>query len=164
MDTMVIGDMARHLDGLSLSSCREFFSRLSPPVIESLDGFYRGLFTGPGWLQTIAAPGLRWVHFGGWWGKQFMGETRGVNLFCRHGEYVQDFPFTIHKATSLVDGVSGVTIRYGGVNPFPWPQVVDELRTLEDGSLMGMSVANIGPMRKLPLPFLLFVSERPEGA
>ena len=60
-----------HLNRLSLSAIRKFYSELAPPERTSLRGLYRGIFVGPGWLTPLWPPTLAITGLGGWWGKDF---------------------------------------------------------------------------------------------
>jgi hypothetical protein len=64
---------------------------------------------------------------------------------------------------SLVDGKPGVTVQYPKDSPFPWPLVVDELRRLDDTTLLGLTIVNAGFLRKLAFPFLLYYQEQSHG-
>ncbi|MFZ1466163.1 MAG: hypothetical protein WAV60_19125, partial [Anaerolineae bacterium] len=53
------------------------------------------------------------------------------------------------------DGRPGVTLTYAPGSPFPFAYVVDELRTIEAGTLLGLSFATVPWLARLPMPFLL---------
>ena len=58
-------------------------------------------------------------------------------------------------STSLADGKPCAVLRYGAESPFPWRHVTDELRSLGDGKLLGMTVIDVPVLRGLAFPFLL---------
>lgn len=125
------------------------------PAPEALVGTFRAEFTGPWWLRTVAGPGLWPLGLGGWWGKQFAADGSGMNLVRRGGRLQAIFPVHLIYTHSLLDGQSCLAVRYLPECPFPWPYVVDELRWLDTATLLGMTLVDAGPLRRLPLPFLL---------
>lgn len=146
-----------------LSAFKSIFASLQAPPLEQVKGVYRAEFTGPGWLRTIAPPGLGLLGLGGWQGKQFPGDGTGMNLVRRGGELQRRFPVRISEAASLVDGKPCLVIHYTPECPFPWPYVVDELRALAGGSLLGLTMVNVRGLRGLALPFLLHAQEAGDG-
>ncbi len=142
------------LQRTSLSAFPALFARLDAP--QALSGTYRAAFTGPGWLRRIAPPGLWPLGLGGWWGKQFAADGSGMNLVLRGGELQRIFPIRLVPAQSLLDGKPCLSVRYEPECPFPWPHVVDDLRRLDEHTLLGMTMINAGPLHRLALPFLLF--------
>ncbi len=146
--------MANHpLHNQALRRYAVLFAGLDAP--DMLSGVYRAEFTGPAWLRFIAGPGLWPLGLGGWWGKEFDGQGNGVNLVRRRGELRRIFPLRLIPASSLIDGKPCLSVHYDPACPFPWPHVIDELRRLDDTTLLGMTYANVGVLRRLPLPFLL---------
>jgi hypothetical protein len=143
------------LDGRPFSSFRPLFAGLPSPPLDSLHGVYRGVFTGPAWLRALAPPSLALGGLGGWWGKDFLGGGAGLNLAQRGGKLVRLFPFRLVECASLIDDRQGIAVQYTSACPFPWPHVRDELRTLDGTTLLGMSVIDLGPLRRLAFPFLL---------
>lgn len=131
------------------------FALLTPPLLADLCGVYRAAFAGPRWLQAVAPQGLKPVGLGGWWGKVFDGVGNGRNLVQRGGAIQEVLPVTVAERPSLVDGQPCLAVCYAADSRFPWPHVVDELRTLPDGRLLGLTLANVTGLRRLPLPFLL---------
>ena len=120
-----------------------------------MKGFYHAEFTGPAWLRTIAPPGLAIGGLGGWWGKEFMGDGTGMNIVMRGGQLRRILQVHLELGASSVDGKPAILIRYPKDSQFPWPRVIDELRSLDETSLLGLTIFEIGPFNKLPLPFLL---------
>jgi hypothetical protein len=147
------------LTGKPFSSFKPFFTTLTPPTVSSLKGVYRGQFTGPAWLCFSAAPSLALAGLGGWWGKIFAGDGTGHNLVLRQGKLQPRFPIQLATIPSLVDGKPGLTVQYTPECPFPWPHVVDELRCLDETYLLGLTIINLGLLRRLAFPFLLFPEE-----
>jgi hypothetical protein len=81
----------------------------------------------------------------GWWGKQFRasgagGDTlEGENLLNRQGEIGESIPMTAEIAPSRVDGCATILIRYPPDAHWPHHRVNDELRPLDENTLLGLS-------------------------
>ncbi len=142
------------LEHMALGDFPALFASLEAP--QALLGDYRAAFTGPTWLQRIAGPGLWPLGLGGWWGKRFEADGSGVNLVQRGGELLRIFPIHLVSAPSLLDGKPCLSVRYHPECPFPWPHIIDDLRSLDERTLLGMTMVNAGALRRLALPFLLF--------
>jgi hypothetical protein len=154
--------MSERIDELNRLTLRDFpnlFRTLQVPDRMALSGYFRGSILGPTWFQRIARPLLAIAGLGGWWGKYFDGEGNGTNLVEREGGIQRRLPVRAVNITSMVDGLPGLTLQYLSDNPFPWPFIVDELRQLEPGLLLGMMVVNVGILRRLAFPFLLQAQE-----
>jgi hypothetical protein len=147
------------LTGKPLSQFKPLFRSLTLPTIESLKGVYRGQFTGPAWLRLSAPPSLTLAGLGGWWGKVFPGNGTGHNLVFRQGRLQSLFPIRLAIIRSLVDGQPSMGVQYTAECPFPWPHVIDELRCLDESCLLGLTIINMGILRRLAFPFLLFPEE-----
>jgi hypothetical protein len=147
---------AHPLTGKPFSYFKPLFCSLPPPAIQSVQGVYRGQFTGPAWLRMSAAPSLSLAGLGGWWGKILPGDGTGHNLVLRQGKLYCLFTIRLVIIPSLVDGQPGLTVQYTPQCPFPWPYVIDELRLLDEQTLLGLTIINLGFLRRLAFPFLLF--------
>jgi hypothetical protein len=143
------------LKGQSLSNVRRYFAALAPPEPGSMAGIHRGIFVGPSWLTPLWPPTLAVSGLGGWWGKQIDAEDEAINLVKRQGRFERRFPMYMVEQTSYLDGAPGRAFRYRDENPFPWPRIVDELRRIDDVHVLGMTLAELGPLRKLGFPFIL---------
>lgn len=144
------------LIGKPLSYFKPLFATLSPPAVPTLKGVYRGQFTGPAWLRASAPSSLALAGLSGWWGKIFPGDGTGHNLVLRQGKIQRRFPIRLVALLSLVDSQPGLTVQYTSGCPFPWPHVIDELRCLDETCLLGLTIINLGFLRRLAFPFLLF--------
>jgi hypothetical protein len=147
------------LSGKSFASFKPLFATLSSPELHSLQGRYRGQFTGPVWLRFSAPSTLVLAGLGGWWGKTFPGDGTGYNLVLRQGRLQQLFPIRLAILPSLLDGKPCLAVQYTAECPFPWPHVIDELRCLDETSLLGLTIINLEFLRRLAFPFLLFPSD-----
>lgn len=160
---MPMTSQAQTLNRLPLRAFPGLFATLVAPAPQRVPGFYRAEFVGPGWLRAIAPRGLVLIHLGGWWGKELREDGAGFNLVRRGERLERRFTVRVATACSLIDGKPAIAVRYGADTPLPWPYVVDELRGLDDDSLLGMTIADASMLRGLPLPFLLHRTERPDG-
>lgn len=148
---------------MSLIAIRRLFFTLDPPERGSLRGVFRGIFVGPAWLRKMWGPLLVATGLGGWWGKEFDAQGNAINLVFRKGRYEGRFPMLIVQQTSRLDRKPGVEMHYRAENPFPWPFIVDELRRIDPGMLLGMTLVDIGPLRRLAFPFILQNWEAVDG-
>jgi hypothetical protein len=154
---------ADKLNQMRLGDFPGLYSSLEVPEITSLNGRYRGTFVGPNWLRKIAGPGLVISGLGGWWGKRFNGDGTAVNLVQRKAALAEKFPMQLVAIASAVDGSAGLALHYETANPFPWPYIADELRTLGPGAFLGMTYVKARGLRGLMLPFLLEHQEGIDG-
>ena len=158
--------MIQSIDSLnrkSLTAIRQLFTNLDPPEVGSLNGIFRGIFIGPSWLRQIWGPLLVITGLGGWWGKEFDLHGKAINLVLRKGRYERRFPMLIVHQTSYIDSKLGLALHYHPDNPFPWPLIVDELRRIDSIMVLGMTLANIGPFRRMAFPFILQNREAVDG-
>jgi hypothetical protein len=140
----------------SLGGLRRLFTSLSAP--DSLTGVYRAEFVGPAWLRVLAPPSLALGGLAGWWGKAFDGRGGAVNIVVRGGTQHRVLPMTITRVPSLIDGGPGFTLSYPQGSPFPWPLIVDEVRRLDEQTLLCMTVIKPKGLRKLAFPFVLHLA------
>ena len=143
--------------GTSFQEYRDLYTTLNLP--ESLEGMWRGRPVGPGWFVTLAGPGLAIGGLGGWWGKDFDGQGGIDNLLEHEGTFRRTLPGRVQQAESLVDGKPCLRIEYPKGSRLPWVWVVDELRRVGEGELLGMMVLNISWLPHLAFPFSLLSAE-----
>lgn len=142
-------------NSLSLKQFRDLFASLSVPEVTSIRGVYRAAFVGPGWLRTSAGPALALSGLGGWWGKEFNADGTAVNIVLRAGKFSTRFPMKLVTTKSFIDGKDGLAVHYQAGNPFPWMYIVDELRRMDEDTLLGMTLANVNGLRRQAFPFTL---------
>ena len=150
-------------NSLSLKKFRDLFVSLPVPDMTSIRGVYRAAFVGPGWLRTSAGPALVLSGLGGWWGKEFRADGTAINIVLRAGKFSTRFPMKLMPYRSFIDGKDGLAVHYQAGNPFPWMYIVDELRQMDDGVLLGMTIANVNGLRNLAFPFTLQFQEHGYG-
>lgn len=142
-------------NALSLRDFRALFKTLPVPEPAVIQGRYRAAFVGPAWLRASAAPALALTGLGGWWGKEFHADGTAINLVVRAGVFSTRFPMQFVRARSFIDQQDGLALHYQPGNPFPWMYVVDEIRRIDEHSLLGMTIPNLRGLRQLAFPFLL---------
>lgn len=148
------------LNHMSFNYFRGLFASLAIPVPDTLPGLYQASFVGPAWLRNSAGPALQLSGLGGWWGKQFALDGSATNLVLRDGALGTRFPMKLVSARSFIDGRMGLALHYQPGSPLPWPYVVDELRRIDAGNLLGMTIINMPGLRGLAFPFILQKSDK----
>ena len=138
-----------------LRKFRDLFASLSVPEAASIRGKYHAAFVGPAWLRTSAGPSLQITGLGGWWGKEFHDDGTAINIVLRAGQFSTRFPMKFVNAKSFIDGRDGLALHYQPGNPFPWMFVVDEIRCMDESTLLGMTLANVSGLRGMAFPFIL---------
>ena len=147
-----------HLERLNRKSLGAFpaiYSELEAPTLEQLLGTHQAAFVGPAWLRTIAPQGLVLGGLGGWWGKRFETDGSGMNIILRGGKLETVLPVKLAFQPSKVDAKPTVCVTYPADSRWPWPHVLDELRVLGPGCLLGLTFFGIEPFSRLALPFTL---------
>jgi hypothetical protein len=143
------------LNHTGLFAFKSIYAKLAGQELPVVAGTWRATFTGPGWLRATAPGGLALLRFGGWWGKELLSDGSGFNLFDRGGRRMKAFPMAVQPGNSQLDGQPCQIVNYGSEAGFPWARVNDELRTLAEDTIFGMTIFNYPGLRGLPIPFLL---------
>ena len=139
----------------SLGWYRAKFNTLDSPTIAEMNGRFHSEFVGPGLLSTFEPYGLAILMGGIWQGKIFDGNGHGMNIVRRKGVSHETMPVVLKKEVSLLNGRSGLNITYPSGSRFPWPWVVDEIRWLNEDTLLGMTLVTKAGLYRLALPFFL---------
>lgn len=119
------------------------FREASEPQLEALVGRHKATFAG--WLRFGGPFAMRVTGMPGWWGKQFRASGRGgerlegENLLRRGERLVESIPMTAEIASSRVNGRPTILIKYPPDARWPHNRVSDELRPLDEGTLLGLS-------------------------
>ena len=140
---------------MSLKQFKDLFISLSIPNPNDIRGKYQASFVGPAWLRTSAAPALSISGLGGWWGKEFFDDGTAINIILHAGNFSTRFKMKFVNARSFIDDKGGLALHYQKGNPFPWMYVVDEIRSLDESTLLGMTIANVSGLRGMAFPFIL---------
>lgn len=145
----------QELNRLPLAAFRELFAALGPVAVAEMHGRFHSQFVGPAWLRQTAPAALTLGGLGGWCGKVFDGQGGGQNLVRRRGDVRQVMPVVLQERPSLVDHHPTLTIVYPHTSPFPWPFIVDEVRRLNDQTLLGLTLITRFGLSRWAFPFLL---------
>lgn len=143
------------LSNASLRRIRQMFGLLEPAPAEMRAGAFRARFIGPWWLRVSAGPSIALSGLPGWRGKRFLDAETATNVLDRAGGRVEKLRMQCRECVSLVDGRPGVALHYGCEAVMPWRWIVDELRVLDENSLLGMTVIDLPLLRRLAFPFVL---------
>lgn len=150
------------LSHASLKQLRQLFQQLSPPPLSIRTGFYQASFIGPAWLRACAEPSVALCGLPGWQGKRFLDPLTATNVLRRRGQLVEKFSMQCNRRPSLIDGQNGVDLSYGACGPIPWRWLRDELRQLDDNTLLGMTIIALPILKHLAFPFLLRRTDAPD--
>lgn len=129
----------------SLRELQQAFREASAPELTALVGVHDGEFLGPAWLRHAAILTMRVFGMPGWCGKAFRPATAnpdtrdGENLVRRDGRSEPSIPMQARIASSRLDGRPAIVLSYPADARFPWPRVTDELRPLDDRTLLGLA-------------------------
>lgn len=145
----------------TLFGLRSRWSSLEAVSLDELTGDHEAEFLAP--LRRLAPAGLGLIGLPRWFGKRFRpgpdSSATGVNLVrpSGPGEALDEvMPMQVRTGRSVIDGGPAVVIDYAPGTRAPWPWVRDELRRLDDRTLVGMTVLDVRGLRLLGgTPFLL---------
>ncbi len=143
------------LNQISLGALRNLFSSLEIPAIDSIAGTYRGSFAGPHWTRAAVRPALWMTGLGRWWGKELSSQGTAINLIRKGENLTTRFPMKIILGKSFIDGRDGLLLYYLPNHPILWLLVEDEIRRLDQNTLLGMTHSRIPIVGRLVLPFVL---------
>ena len=143
------------LDQIPYLRFRELFASLDIPELDLIRGRYRGAFIGPVWIRVSVKPALWVTGLSGWWGKELYKDGRAINILLRRGKFSTRFRMKFIQARSAIDGNAGLSMRYLPDNPLLWIFIVDEIRRLDDSTLLGLTRPRIPGLRWFVLPFVL---------
>ena len=147
-------DISR-LNQTSLEALRGLFSSVEIPAMDSIAGIYCGSFTGPRWTRVAVRPALWVTGLGRWWGKELSNQGTAINLIRSGKDLSTRFPMKILQGKSFIDGRDGLLMYYLPNHPILWLLVEDEIRRLDQDTLLGMTHARIPVLGRLVLPFVL---------
>jgi hypothetical protein len=127
----------------SVPALRRAFNEAPAPELADLIGRYEATFAG--WLRVGGALAMGLTGMAGWWGKQFRAPAHGEdslegeNLLRRRGQLVESIPMRAHIGPSRIDGRPALVVKYPADARWPHNRVTDELRPLDDETLLGLS-------------------------
>lgn len=144
-----------HLTHQGLTRLKQAFRQAQPIQAGELQGFHAGEPAGPWWFRLGSTPTMYTTGFGGWMGKQFMGDGRAVNQFQVNSGIEFRFPMTLDRAPSRIDGIDTLVLIYPKNARAPWCWVIDELRRVPDGRILGMTFVDVPLIKHQVFPFVL---------
>jgi hypothetical protein len=127
----------------SVRALQRAFRQAPAPELAALVGDHEAEFAG--WLRLGGPLAMRLTGMPGWWGKRFRataagGELlEGENLLRRRGRLVESIPMTAQLGPSRVDGRLALVVKYPPDARWPHRRVTDELRPLDELTLLGLS-------------------------
>lgn len=151
---MTSEQMRQQFNQRNLAAFRQLFMTLEDVAVTAVNGRHRSAFVGPRWVRTLAPPSLTVAGLGGWCGKVFRGAD-GMNLVRRQGRIHEIMPVSLETRPSLIDGRPTLVVAYPAESRWPWPHIVDELRRLDETTLLGMTMAQPLRLHRVAFPFLL---------
>lgn len=134
---------------------KQYFSTLPNPTPAQREGFFRASFIGPWWMRISGKPTLDLTGLPNWQGKKFLSSEQSTNVLFHKGEMREALHMTVQNVVSYVDGREGVALCYGTDAPRPWRWVRDELRMVDEHTIMGITYVDLPILRWFPFPFLL---------
>lgn len=132
-------DLARR----STDELRELFRAAACPALPDVTGRLRAELVGPALVRVVAPIAFRMTGLGDWWGKDLHPAADGTtltghNLAGARGERTT-LGLRAAIGPSRSDGRPAVLVGYPEEARLPWRRVVDELRLLPDGTLLGLT-------------------------
>jgi len=131
------------------------FESLPAPDDTLVNGQYLAEFIGPAWLTAIAPRLLPLGGLAGWAGKSFKENSEAINLMRKDSNLEERVPMVRCTERSAIDTHKGLTLTYDKRAPLPLRSLRDELRSLDNNTLLGMTIVDLPLIRRLPMPFLL---------
>ena len=143
-----------HNNLYAIIQSRRKYSELPTPIRVPI-GTFEVNWIGPNWFVRLAVLALGFAGFKNWWGKEFISDHQGMNLFIQNHSpsFLKKFPMDISISNSNIDSFECIKIKYPPNASFPWYIVIDEFRELDKDTLLGMSYVKFFP--GMALPFLL---------
>lgn len=138
----------------TIGSYIKLFESLPCPQAEQVNDCFLAEFIGPGWLRWLAPKLLPLGGLSGWEGKSLRAE-KAINLLRREGQLIEAIPMVRNESKSVLAEGDVLCLSYDKRAPVPLRALRDELRMLDDDTLLGLTVIDIPLLRKFPMPFLL---------
>jgi hypothetical protein len=128
----------------SVTELQRAFRDAPEPELSALAGTHEAKFAG--WLRVGGPFAMSATGMHRWWGKRFRAPTgggdslEGENVLRRRGRLVASIPMTARIGRSRVDGRAAILIDYPPHARWPHHRVRDELRPLDERTLLGLSL------------------------
>ena len=140
---------------ISLAGLHQRFSAAKLPTNAQRTGFWKARFVGPLWLRLGGMPSCYLGGLWGWLGKKFVTADSATNVLQRRQGTIDALSMRAQVCPSALDGQPVVALTYGSTGPVPWRWVTDELRALDEHTLLGMTRIDLPVLRHIAFPFLL---------
>ena len=140
---------------ISLSELRQRFQQGQLLSVEQRQGFWHARFVGPLWLRLSGMPSCYLSGLWGWQGKKFTAENAATNVLKRGDRTIDALHMKVTETVSKIDSKPVITLSYPAPSPMPWRWVTDELRVIDDHTLLGMTRLHLPILRHFTIPFLL---------
>lgn len=140
---------------ISLAGLKQLFNQGALPGDQQRSGFWKARFVGPLWLRLGGMPSCYLGGLWGWRGKKFLTTDSATNVLARADGTIDALSMQARVQPSMLDGKPVVALTYGASGPVPWRWVTDELRTIDERTLLGMTRINLPILRQFVFPFLL---------
>jgi hypothetical protein len=114
----------------------EQFRHLQAVDEKSAAGAYRTIILGSPLAKLASKVILPLIGFRNWKGKRLLGNGKGINIFKRDGQYVDDILMLTAVGESWLDGKPALILTYPPGAPFFTRYLRDELRQLDDNTLI----------------------------
>ncbi len=144
-----------HLITASLSSIKATYQQLSSAPLAMRQGEYKAQFIGPWWLRVFCSTEFIFKWIGGWFGKKFINQNLVTNILLNRGQRSEKLQMECLEEASLIDGKQTIALYYGKTAPIPWRWVVDELRQLDEHTMLCMTIINLPFLKHFSFPFIL---------
>lgn len=139
----------------SVGKIKQYFSTLPNPEPQQCHGFFRAQFIGPWWMRISGRPTLNLTGLPNWQGKRFITSSTATNVLLQKNGTVESLNMTVTAVTSYVDGKAGLALTYAKDAPAPWRWVRDELRMIDDNTILAITYVDLPILRWFPFPFML---------
>ncbi|MCC5950655.1 MAG: GMC family oxidoreductase [Acidimicrobiia bacterium] len=160
-DEATVGNATRMpTSSAPLAAWLRCFRTLPAPALPTLEGTFAAELLGPRAMRKVATVALARTGLPGWEGKRFFavdGAVAGTNR-CRPAggdEVGEVLPMRVTTDRSRWDGFTVAAITYRRDAPRPWRWVRDEVRAVDQDTLVGITMVDVPGGRRCPTPFLL---------
>ena len=140
---------------ISLAGLKQRFAAADLPTDTQRTGFWKARFVGPLWLRLGGMPSCYLGGLWGWLGKKFLTLDSATNVLQREKGTIDALSMQARICPSALDGKPVVALTYGASGPVPWRWVTDELRAIDERTLLGMTRIDLPLVRGFVFPFLL---------
>ena len=149
------------LNRLPVTLVKMFRGLSQPDSLAPFLGKHRSEYIGvaPMRLPSPFAMGL--AGFSDWRGKVFRPNDKdstvldGMNMFGDEATRTERYPMSSRIGPSSIDGKPAFIVTYPQDTRHPWCRATDELRMIDDDTLLGITFFNYPLIKYLPVPFLL---------